>query len=103
MENLDVQQSETRQERRQQKLKNDKEKVKGEKRSGKKEKKLRVKLIPIWLRIIIVFVLIVVFFFIGTMIGYGVIGEGEAFDVFKPSTWTHITDIIDKGTPSEAE
>ncbi|MED1672292.1 DNA-directed RNA polymerase subunit beta [Pallidibacillus thermolactis] len=98
MENIDVQ-SETRQERRQQKHENSK----GEKQRVRKPKKLRVKLIPIWLRIIIVLVLVVVFFLIGAMIGYGVIGEGSPSDVFKPSTWSHITDIIDEGTPTEAE
>lgn len=65
---------------------------------GERPKKYRIRLIPIWLRILIVLVLMVVFFFIGAMIGYGVIGDGSPWDVFKKSTWTHITDIIYKGT-----
>ncbi|WAA12152.1 DNA-directed RNA polymerase subunit beta [Fervidibacillus halotolerans] len=64
----------------------------------KKPKKMRIRLIPIWLRIIIVLVLLIVFFFIGAMIGYGIIGDGKPLDVFKTSTWTHIFDIVNKGT-----
>lgn len=66
-----------------------------------KPRKLRTRLIPIWLRVIIVLVLIVAFFIIGTMIGYGVIGDGDPADVLKKETWTHIQDIINKGTPNE--
>lgn len=67
----------------------------------KKPKKLRIRLIPIWLRVIIVLVLIVAFFMIGTMIGYGVIGNGKPTDVFNGETWTHIIEIIKGGTPAE--
>ena len=64
----------------------------------RRPKKLRVRLIPIWLRIIIVLVLIVICFFIGTMIGYGVIGDGNPTDVFHKETWSHIFDIVNEGT-----
>lgn len=81
-------------------------KSRGERRKQKTEeapkgrkKRIRIRLIPIWLRIIIVLVLMIVFFFIGTMIGYGIIGDGNPFDVFKKSTWTHIFDIVNKETP----
>lgn len=70
---------------------------KGEEKSFK-PKKLRIRLIPIWLRIIIVLVLIVAFFFIGAMIGYGMIGNGNPTDVFKAETWSHIFNIVKEGT-----
>ncbi|MCU9613276.1 DNA-directed RNA polymerase subunit beta [Caldibacillus lycopersici] len=63
-----------------------------------KPKKLRVRLIPIWLRVVIVLVLIIVFFIIGSMIGYGIIGDGNPMDVLKKGTWTHIIDIVNEGT-----
>jgi len=37
-----------------------------------------------------------VFVLIGAMVGYGVLGDGEVWDVFKPATWTHIYDLITK-------
>ncbi|MBP1044168.1 DNA-directed RNA polymerase subunit beta [Vagococcus sp. BWB3-3] len=46
------------------------------------------------LKIIIVIALILGLFVAGTMIGYGVIGDGKSKDVFKEETWTHITDFF---------
>ena len=74
-------------------------KQKAEKRDKKKtDKKIKkqVRLIPIWLKFVIVLVLIVAFVIIGAMVGYGVLGDGEVLDVFKPATWTHIIDLIQK-------
>ena len=31
---------------------------------------------------------------LGAAIGYGVLGDGKASDVFKPSTWTHLIDLV---------
>ena len=42
--------------------------------------------------------LIVLMVIIGALIGYSVIGGGHPIDVFKISTWTHIVDIVNKGT-----
>lgn len=61
-----------------------------------KVKKTRVRLIPIWLRLLIILVLLILSLAIGAMIGYGVLGDGNAFDVFKKSTWQHIADIVVK-------
>ncbi|MEK0286904.1 DNA-directed RNA polymerase subunit beta [Caldifermentibacillus hisashii] len=72
-----------------------------EEKVEKKEKRLRTRLIPIWLRLIIVLFLILLLFFIGAMIGYGVIGDGKPTDVFKKSTWTHILEIVNDGTGSK--
>nr|WP_295973131.1 DNA-directed RNA polymerase subunit beta [uncultured Bacillus sp.] len=69
---------------------------KKEKKKAEKQIKEQIRLIPIWLKFVIVLVLMIVFAIIGAMIGYGVLGEGSAWDVFKPSTWTHIYDLISK-------
>ncbi|WP_026677329.1 DNA-directed RNA polymerase subunit beta [Fictibacillus gelatini] len=69
-----------------------------EKRKQLKEKpgKKRKRLFPIWLRLLVIAVLVCVCFMVGTIIGYGVIGNGNKADVFKPSTWTHIIDLVKK-------
>lgn len=58
--------------------------------------KFRIRLFPIWLRIIVVVLLVVVAFVVGSMIGYGVIGDGKPTDVLEKSTWTYITDLVNK-------
>ena len=72
---------------------NDEEK----KRLNPEQKEVRwvqIRLIPIWLRIVIILALIVVAAVVGAMVGYSVMGEGKAMDVFKPATWQHIFDIM---------
>lgn len=66
------------------------------KQARKKGRRIRVRLIPIWLRIIIVVVLTVLSAAVGVIVGYGVIGDGKPSDALKKSTWTHITDLINK-------
>ena len=65
-----------------------------EKKHPEKKEKVRIRLIPIWLRIILIIVLIFVSMTIGAAIGFGVLGDGKVIDVFKPSTWTHILDLV---------
>lgn len=67
---------------------------KAELKQAEKKNKIRLRLIPIWLRVIMIFALIFVSMTLGAVIGYGVLGEGKASDVFKPSTWTHIIDLV---------
>ena len=38
----------------------------------------------------------------GAMVGYSVMGDGKATDVFKKSTWTHIVDLVNKDTEDKA-
>ena len=57
-------------------------------------KRIRIRLIPIWLRVIIVAILLVVSTVSGAMVGYSVMGNGKATDVFDKSTWTHIVDLV---------
>lgn len=65
-------------------------------RAKKKHKKPRVRLFPLWLRLIIVVILLLLSLAAGAIIGYGVIGEGEPFDVLKKRTWQQIVEIVVK-------
>ena len=69
-----------------------------EKRQGKKQDKpirwYSFRLIPIWLRIFLVILLITIAGASGLMIGFGVIGSGNATDVLKRETWEHILNMI---------
>ncbi len=71
---------------------------KEEEQKTQQKKRIKVRLLPIWLRLIMVAGLIVLMVIIGAIIGYSVIGGGHPIDVFKYSTWTHIVDIVNKGT-----
>ncbi len=57
------------------------------------KKRQSVRKYPIRLRIIIFLVLSFIAVLFGTMIGYSVLGDGSAFHVLRPSTWTHIFDL----------
>ncbi|WP_332650639.1 DNA-directed RNA polymerase subunit beta [Lysinibacillus sp. 54212] len=61
---------------------------------AKPTKWVRLRLIPIPLRILLVLLLIVGTASLGVIVGYSVIGGGEAVDAFKWSTWQHILDIM---------
>src|SRR5699024_584514 len=84
--------AETRKQQRE-KRKQDKKKRKQEKR---KHKKPRRRIFPIWLRIIVVLLLAAGALILGLMIGFAVLGDGEALDVLKMETWEHIVDIVTK-------
>ncbi|MDM5314760.1 DNA-directed RNA polymerase subunit beta [Fictibacillus sp. b24] len=51
---------------------------------------------PIWLRLLLLVCGIIVCFAVGTMVGYGVIGDGKPMNVFEKETWTHIIDLVQK-------
>ncbi|NSL52048.1 DNA-directed RNA polymerase subunit beta [Calidifontibacillus erzurumensis] len=72
-----------------------------EKQNTKKEaeeKPIKIRLIPIWLRFVIVAILLVLSLVAGLMVGYGVIGDGQAIDALKISTWKHLYDLVFEGT-----
>ncbi|MBK3495617.1 DNA-directed RNA polymerase subunit beta [Viridibacillus sp. YIM B01967] len=54
----------------------------------------KLRLFPMGIRILVVLILIVIAAVSGAMIGYSVMGEGDAIDVLKISTWRHIFDIM---------
>ncbi|WNS75249.1 DNA-directed RNA polymerase subunit beta [Bacillus sp. DTU_2020_1000418_1_SI_GHA_SEK_038] len=62
----------------------------------RRNRRIRVRMIPIWLRIIIVAVLIFISCIAGAAFGYGVMGGGNAKDIFQKSTWTHIVDLVER-------
>lgn len=45
-------------------------------------------------KILTVILLAIILFIIGTMIGYGGIGDGMPLKVFYPGLWTHILDFM---------
>lgn len=62
-------------------------------KTTRKQKRQSVRKYPIRLRMAIFLVLSFIAVLVGTMIGYSVLGDGSAFSVFRPSTWTHIFDL----------
>lgn len=67
------------------------------KRTNKKRKKREIiRIFPIWLRIIVIILLAAGALAAGLMVGYGVMGDGTATDIFKTETWQHIADIVTK-------
>ncbi|MER1998527.1 MAG: DNA-directed RNA polymerase subunit beta [Lysinibacillus sp.] len=56
--------------------------------------RVRIRLIPVWLRVILVLCLLIMVIVFGLMFGYAVLGDGNASDVLKWSTWQHIIDIM---------
>lgn len=60
------------------------------------KKRYRLRLMPVWLRVVVLLLLCIFALVVGTMIGFGVIGGGQAFDVFHKETWQHIYDVIYK-------
>jgi len=46
------------------------------------------------LKILVVFNLIIILFVAGSMIGYGVVGDGNATDVFNEDVWAHIMNFF---------
>lgn len=72
------------------------EATKQKEKSRKRKKKVRIRKFPIWLRIIVILILAVLSLMVGLMVGYGVIGEGNAVDALKVETWQHIIDIVQK-------
>lgn len=61
-----------------------------------KKKRVRIRLIPIWLRLVLLVILMCVSLMAGAVVGFSVLGDGKAADVFKPSTWVHIRDLVNK-------
>jgi hypothetical protein len=61
-----------------------------------RRKKIRVRLIPVWVKVAIVILLTIASLLVGTIVGYGVIGNGKPSEALQKSTWTHIVDIINK-------
>jgi uncharacterized membrane protein len=61
-----------------------------------RRKKIRVRLIPVWVKVAIVILLTIASLLAGTVVGYGVIGNGKPGEALQKETWTHIIDIINE-------
>ena len=46
------------------------------------------------LKILVVISLVIILFVVGTMIGYGLIGNGNPMDVFDEKIWTNIMNFF---------
>ncbi|MGK0550766.1 DNA-directed RNA polymerase subunit beta [Enterococcus faecalis] len=46
------------------------------------------------LKILVVIALVIILFVVGTMIGYGMIGNGNPKDVFDEKIWAHIMTFL---------
>ncbi|MBO0601154.1 DNA-directed RNA polymerase subunit beta [Sporosarcina sp. E16_3] len=55
---------------------------------------VQIRILPIWLRVILVLLLLAGAAYLGALVGYSSIGDGDSSDVFKKETWMHIMDII---------
>ncbi|MGX7058738.1 DNA-directed RNA polymerase subunit beta [Vagococcus humatus] len=44
--------------------------------------------------VVLILIIGLVLFMIGSMVGYSVIGEGKATDVFHQSVWQHILEFM---------
>lgn len=79
-------------------FKADREQEEKENSQPGRRKRIRIRLIPIWLRLVIIAVLVAGSALLGVIVGYSVIGDGEAKDALKKSTWQHIIDLVEKET-----
>ena len=61
---------------------------------SKKQFWVQIRILPIWLRVILVLLLLAGAAYLGALVGYSSIGDGDSSDVFKKETWVHIMDII---------
>jgi hypothetical protein len=73
-----------------------KEREKSSREEKKQVNRGRKRSFPIWLRLLLLICGIVVCFVVGTMVGYGVLGNGKPTNVFEKETWTHIIDLVEK-------
>ncbi|WP_042463396.1 DNA-directed RNA polymerase subunit beta [Neobacillus dielmonensis] len=59
------------------------------------KERVRIRMIPIWLRLVLLVVFTVVSLIAGAIVGYSVLGDGNAADVFSGSAWSHIRDLVE--------
>ncbi|MDX8047613.1 DNA-directed RNA polymerase subunit beta [Gracilibacillus sp. S3-1-1] len=71
-----------------------KKETRADNQEGKPKKYVR-RLIPVWAKVLIVVVLSLFALMLGLIIGFSVLGDGDALDVLRLETWQHIWDFID--------
>ena len=75
---------------------NQQEKISDKRKARQEKKNLRIRKFPISLRILVVIVILCISLLLGIMFGFSILGDGNALDALKPSTWQHIIDIVEK-------
>lgn len=80
----------------QQQNKQNNERKPSKQQKKKRKRHPRRRAFPILLRIIVIAILCAGALLLGAMVGYGILGEGEAKDIFQVETWQHILDIVTK-------
>lgn len=55
---------------------------------------VQIRMFPIWLRVLFIIILMASAAALGAVVGFSVIGDGTAAEVFKKETWQHIFDIM---------
>lgn len=73
---------------------NEKEPEAEQKEDAKPVRWVQIRILPIYVRVLIVLVLLVLAIIVGAYIGYSILGDGAAKDIFQKETWTHIIDIM---------
>ncbi|MGX7419524.1 DNA-directed RNA polymerase subunit beta [Carnobacterium gallinarum] len=62
-----------------------------------RQKKIKLTSLPTAYKVLIVICTIILAFLIGSMIGFGVLGDGNPFSIFDSATWKHIFSYFTKG------
>ncbi|WP_432354097.1 DNA-directed RNA polymerase subunit beta [Sporosarcina sp. A2] len=55
---------------------------------------VQIRILPIYVRVLLVLVLLAAAVVLGAFIGFSILGDGAASDIFHKETWTHIFDIM---------
>lgn len=55
---------------------------------------VQIRILPIYVRVILVILLLIVAAVLGAVIGFSILGDGAASDIFQKDTWAHIFDIM---------
>lgn len=57
-------------------------------------KEIAKKMMLFILKVVLVIAVILIAFAVGTMVGYGVLGDGNPKEVFRSELWVHIFDYF---------
>lgn len=58
------------------------------------EDRKRIRLLRLFIRLFGIPILFAIALIAGAVVGYSVVGDGQASDVFKKSTWQHIVNFV---------
>ncbi|WP_185819902.1 DNA-directed RNA polymerase subunit beta [Salibacterium salarium] len=93
--NDETSQTQTREERRKEKenaAASAQDNSSGEKKKSRRDR--RIRLVPIWARLLIILALLVLSLIGGLLTGYGMVGDGNSFQILKWETWDRFLEFI---------